>query len=79
MNLPNINPQLRKIDQDKIMDWVFIVYDNGPDIDDNHVDIDCYIDEDWNKNKTMTGVNIEDARKTWNLLVTKGFERCTHL
>jgi len=76
MNVPSINPQLRKISESKTWDYVFIV---RPDIDDNHVDIDCYIDEEWNKNKTMKGVNIEDARKTWNLLVKKGFERCTHL
>ena len=80
MNIPSINPQLRKIDQGQIMDWVFVIRETefGPNTE-KIADVECYIDEEWNKNKTMKGVSIEDARKTWNLLVTKGFERCTHL
>jgi len=80
MNLPNINPQLRKTEKGKVMDWVFVIRETevGPNIE-KVVDVECYIDEEWHRGKTMKGVNIEDARKTWNLLVTKGFERCTHL
>ena len=47
--------------------------------DNEIVDVECYIDEDWNKEETMKGMSIENARAWWNNLVHNGYERCTHL
>ena len=79
MNIPSINPQLRKVYKEnngEIWDYVFIV---RPDTDDKIVDVDVYIDEEWNQEETMKGMSIENARAWWNNLVHNGFERCTHL
>jgi hypothetical protein len=69
MNIPSVNPQLRKIKDGQIMDYVFIIREN--DI----ADIDCYIDEEWNQEETMKGMSIENARAWWDNLVHHGFER----
>ena len=78
MNIPSINPQLRKtykVDREgEVWDYVFIIHP-----DNEIVDVECYIDEDWNKEETMKGMSIENARAWWNNLVHNGFERCTHL
>jgi len=76
MNVPSVNPQLRKIHESETWDYVFIV---RPDTDEKIVDVDCYIDEDWQSDETMKEMNIEDARAWWNKLVHNGYERCTHL
>ena len=76
MNIPSINPQLRKVykkNNGETWDYVFIIREN--DI----ADVDCYIDEEWNQEETMKGMSIENARAWWNNLVHNGFERCTHL
>ena len=73
MNIPSVNPQLRKVKDGQIMDYVFIIREN--DI----ADVDCYIDEEWNQEETMKGMSIENARAWWNNLVHNGYERCTHL
>ena len=73
MNIPSINPQLRKIKDGQIMDYVFIVWDSDREI----MDVDCYIDEDWNREESMKGMSIENARAWWNNLVHNGFERIT--
>ena len=76
MNLPSINPQLRLVNEGQITDYVFIV---RPDTDEEIVDVDCYIDEEWNQEETMKGMSIENARAWWNNLVHNGYERCSHL
>ena len=56
MNIPSINPQLRKVYKEnngEIWDYVFIV---RPDTDDKIVDVDVYIDEEWNQEETMKGI-----------------------
>ena len=79
MNIPSINPQLRKVykqngsGNSEMWDYVFIIREN--DI----ADVDCYIDEEWNQEETMKGMSIENARAWWNNLVHNGYERCTHL
>ena len=75
MNIPSINPQLRKVYKEnngEIWDYVFIV---RPDTDDKIVDVDVYIDEEWNQEETMKGMSIENARAWWNNLVVNGYER----
>ena len=80
MNIPSINPQLRKIYKDgvnstsgsEVWDYVFTV---RPDTDEKIVDVDCYIDEDWNQEETMKTMSIENAREWWNNLVHNGYER----
>ena len=78
MNIPSINPQLRKIERQtsagdgRIIDYVFIV---RPDTDEKIVDVDCYIDEDWNQEETMKSMSIENAREWWHKLVHNGYER----
>ena len=79
MNIPSINPQLRKVYKEnngEIWDYVFIV---RPDTDDKIVDVDVYIDEEWNQEETIKSMTIENAREWWNNLVHNGYERCTHL
>ena len=71
MNIPSVNPQLRKIKDGQIMDYVFIVRDSDREI----MDVDCYIDEDWNQEESMKGLSIENARAWWGNLVHHGFER----
>jgi len=74
MNVPSINPQLRKRWDNQTVDYVFIVH---PDNDGmkNIVDVDVYIDEEWNQEETMRSMSIENARAWWNNLVHQGFER----
>ena len=55
------------------MDYVFIVRDSDREI----MDVDCYIDEDWNQEESMKGLSIENARAWWGNLVHHGFERIT--
>ena len=69
MNIPSINPQLRKIDQGQITDYVFVIREN--DI----ADVECYIDDEWNSEETMKGMSVQNARDWWNKLVHKGYER----
>ena len=72
MNIPSINPQLRKVYKEnngETWDYVFIIREN--DI----ADVDCYIDEEWDKEETMKGMSIENARAWWNNLVVNGYER----
>ena len=72
MNIPSINPQLRKVYKEnngETWDYVFIIREN--DI----ADVDCYIDEEWNQEETMKGMSIENARAWWNNLVVNGYER----
>lgn len=76
MNVPSINPQLRKIKDGQIMDYVFIVRnDGGTDCNEEIVDVDVYIDEEWNQQETMKSMSIENARAWWGNLVHHGFER----
>ena len=76
MNIPSVNPQLRKIEGGQIMDYVFIIRnDGGTDCNEDIVDIDVYIDEEWNQEETMKSMSIENARAWWNNLVHNGFER----
>ena len=69
MNMPSINPQLRKIDQGQVTDYVFVIREN--DI----ADVECYIDDEWNREETMKAMSVENARAWWNTLVNQGFER----
>jgi len=69
MNIPSVNPQLRKRWDNQTVDYVFIILEN--DI----ADVECYIDEEWNREETMKGMSIENARAWWNTLVHQGFER----
>tara|TARA_R100000008_G_scaffold17972_1_gene9039 strand:- start:156 stop:398 length:243 start_codon:yes stop_codon:yes gene_type:complete len=76
MNIPSVNPQLRKIEGGQTVDYVFIVRnDGGTDCNEDIVDIDVYIDEEWNQEETMKSMSIENARAWWNNLVHNGFER----
>lgn len=67
--MPSINPQLRKIDQGQVTDYVFVIREN--DI----ADVECYIDDEWNQEETMKGMSVENARAWWNTLVHNGYER----
>ena len=76
MNIPSINTQLRKRWDNQTVDYVFIVRnDGGTDCNEDIVDIDVYIDEEWNQEETMKSMSIENARAWWNNLVHNGFER----
>ena len=67
--MPSINPQLRKIDQGQVTDYVFVIREN--DI----ADVECYIDDEWNREETMKAMSVENARAWWNTLVHNGYER----
>ena len=75
MNIPSINPQLRKIERQtsagdgRIIDYVFVIREN--DI----ADVECYIDDNWNQEETMKGMSVENAREWWHKLVHNGYER----
>jgi len=69
MNIPSINPQLRKIDQGQVTDYVFVI--RAKDI----ADVECYIDDKWNREETMKAMSVQNARDWWNTLVNQGFER----
>ena len=69
MNMPSINPQLRKIDQGQVTDYVFVIREN--DI----ADVECYIDDEWNREETMKAMSVQNARDWWKTLVHQGFER----
>ena len=80
MNIPSINPQLRKnykengSGKSETWDYVFII---RPDTDEKIVDVDCYINEDWNQEETMKSMSLENAREWWENLVTNGYVRIT--
>ncbi len=69
MNVSSINPQLRKIDQGQVTDYVFVI--RPKDI----ADVECYIDDEWNREETMKGMSVQNARDWWKTLVNQGFER----
>ena len=75
MNMPSINPQLRKVERQtsagdgQITDYVFVIREN--DI----ADVECYIDDKWNREETMKGMSVQNARDWWKTLVHKGYER----
>ena len=76
MNIPSINPQLRKhykengSGKSEIWDYVFVIHPKG-DI----ADVECYIDDEWNQEETMKGMSVENAREWWHKLVHNGYER----
>jgi hypothetical protein len=82
MNIPSINPQLRKIERQtsagdgRIIDYVFVIRETefGPNIE-KIADVECYIDDEWNQEETMKGMSIENARAWWHKLVHNGYER----
>jgi len=77
MNLPNINPQLRKkFARSFVRDYVFVIRETefGTNIN-KIVDMDCYDDAIWNREKTIKSMSISSARNWWNELVDRGFER----
>ena len=69
MNIPSINPQLRKIDQGQVTDYVFVI--RAKDI----ADVECYIDDKWSNEESMKGLSVRNARDWWKTLVNQGFER----
>jgi len=69
MNIPSINPQLRNVNEGQITDYVFVIREN--DI----ADVECYIDDKWNREETMKGMSVQNARDWWKTLVNQGFER----
>jgi hypothetical protein len=73
MNMPSINPQLRKIDQGQVTDYVFVI--RGADGAKDIADVECYIDDEWNREETMKGMSVQNARDWWHTLVNQGFER----
>lgn len=76
MNIPSINPQLRNIISGAVVDYVFVIREMmGPDKTEKIVDVECYIDDEWNQEETMKGMSIQNARDWWNNLVHKGYER----
>ena len=82
MNIPSINPQLRKLYKEngsgrpETWDYVFTVrHDGGGMCNEDMVDVDCYIDEEWDKEETMKGMSIENARAWWKNLVHNGYKR----
>ena len=79
MNLPSINPQLRKrFGLVLVRDYVFVIRESefGPNIE-KIVDMECYDDDEWNREETMKSMSISNARDWWNKLVHEGFERIT--
>ncbi len=81
MNVPSINPQLRKTDGNgNVTDYVFMIrgtefdykkpYDGG-----GIADIECYINGEWNQEETMKAMSVENARQWWHTLVHYGYER----
>ena len=84
MNIPSINPQLRKRYKDngsgrgETWDYVFIIRHDVAGYthcNEDIVDVDCYIDEEWDKEETMKGMSIENARAWWKNLVVNGYQR----
>ena len=73
MNIPSINPQLRKIEHGQVRDYVFVI--RGADGSKELADVECYVDEEWNREETMKAMSIQNARDWWNKLVREGYER----
>jgi hypothetical protein len=76
MNIPSINPQLRKIDKGQVRDYVFVIRETefGPNTE-KIADVECYIDDNWNQEETMKGMSVQNARDWWHKLVHNGYER----
>ena len=79
MNMPSIVPQLRKIDQGQVTDYVFVIREsdfdyNNPNGGKTIADIECYIDDKWNHEETMKCMSVQNARDWWKTLVHQGFE-----
>ena len=80
MNVPSINPQLRIINEGQITDYVFVIRESEFDYKNPNgfatsVDVECYIDDEWNNEETMKGMSVQNARDWWKSLVNQGFER----
>ena len=80
MNVPSINPQLRIINEGQITDYVFVIRESefdykNPNGGETIVDVECYIDDEWNREETMKGMSVQNARDWWKTLVNQGFER----
>jgi hypothetical protein len=76
MNVPSINPQLRNINEGQVTDYVFVIRETefGPNTE-KIADVECYIDDKWNREETMKGMSVQNARDWWKTLVNQGFER----
>ena len=79
MNIPSINPQLRNVNEGQITDYVFVIREKekmevGPNTE-KIADVECYIDDEWNREETMKGMSVQNARDWWHTLVNQGFER----
>ncbi len=76
MNVPSINPQLRNINEGQVTDYVFVIRETefGPNTE-KIADVECYIDDEWNREETMKGMSVQNARDWWKTLVNQGFER----
>jgi len=80
MNMPSIVPQLRIVNEGQITDYVFVIRESEFDYKNPNgfatsVDVECYIDDEWNSEETMKGMSVQNARDWWKALVNQGFER----
>jgi hypothetical protein len=80
MNVPSIVPQLRIVNEGGVTDYVFVIIESEFDYKNPNgfatsVDVECYIDDEWNSEETMKGMSVQNAREWWNTLVHHGFER----
>ena len=80
MNVPSINPQLRNIISGAVVDYVFVIKESefdykNPNGGEAIADVECYIDDEWNREETMKGMSVQNARDWWKALVHKGYER----
>ena len=78
--MPSIVPQLRIVNEGQITDYVFVIRESEFDYKNPNgfatsVDVECYIDDEWNSEETMKGMSVQNARDWWNKLVHKGYER----
>jgi len=78
--MPSIVPQLRIVNEGQITDYVFVIRESEFDYKNPNgfatsVDVECYIDDEWNSEETMKGMSVQNARDWWKALVNQGFER----
>ena len=74
MNIPSIHPTLTLVHPHtgSIIDAVFQYV---PMTDVPFYNCDVYIDEDWQKQASLHEMSLDEARKWWNTLVKKGYNR----
>jgi len=72
MNVPSVNPQLRKILRGVATD---VVFQYVPMTDVPFYNADFYYDDEYDNEQSKKEMSTEEARALWNSLVKRGFNR----